>query len=588
MCGIFGIIGNNVKESINSDSFINLIEETLAHRGPDYQNYIIQNHLILYSSRLAVKDHRAIANQPYFSNSNNWILVFNGEVTNHEWLRQKLKFKDWNTLSDTETISVGLEEEGIDFLKKLNGMFAIAAFNVLENKIYLYRDYPGIKPLYFSLSMHGNLVFSSEFPSLLNVLKKCSADIYVKSEVLIEYLLYRNTILEPQTLIGNIKKLSPGELLEYDLKSNTIQTIYQQRKEYNNDSNPNSTLEEIFAKSINNNIEKGTKMGMLLSGGVDSSAVMAKCINEGATIEAFTLQYESFGEYSFSELPFSKYVCNHFSIPLHEITLTEKEFLEILPTAISKQDGMSMDPTIVAYHRLGKEMHSKGIITSLSGTGSDEVFGSYEWLHASSVEEFDEWMRMPFVSEFLNFENCNVDEISCKAKKKRKRIIEEFTGKKELSHGLRHFGMLHLEADALPRVDLGTMYSGVECRVPLLDQSLIKKAFSELPDKNKELIRNLSKEYLPSVINNRKKCGFPHPVFFWMKYGELSKVALNQIINGPLKEYINTKEIIDCFESKQNLMDKSKESIVLYAKFKTIWYIFSVSLWCEKNSIRIV
>ncbi|MFC9541516.1 asparagine synthetase B family protein [Lysinibacillus sp. NPDC056959] len=588
MCGIFGIIGNHVKDNINSDSFIKLIEESLLHRGPDYQNFIIQNNFIFYSARLAVKDPRAIANQPYFSNSNNWILLFNGEVTNHECLRQKLKFKDWNTQSDTETISVGLEEEGIDFLKKLNGMFAIAAFNVLENKIYLYRDYPGIKPLYFSLSIHGYLVFSSEFPSLLNVLRELSGNIYVKSEDLMEYLLYRNTILEPETLIGDIRKLSPGELLEYDLKSNRIQTIYQQREEYNNNFNSGMTLEEAFAKSITNNIVKGTKMGMLLSGGVDSSAVMAKCINEGANIEAFTLQYESFGEYSFSELPFSKYVCNHFSIPLHEITLTEKEFLELLPTAISKQDGMSMDPTIVAYHRLGKEMHSKGIITSLSGTGSDEVFGSYEWLHASSIEEFDEWMRMPFVSDFLNFRGGNIDDISHKAKKKRKRIIGEFTGKKDLSYGLRQFGMLHLEADALPRVDLGTMYSGVECRVPLLDQTLIKKAFSESPDENKELIRNLSKDYLPSVINNRKKCGFPHPVFFWMKYGELSKVAFNQIINGPLKEYINTKEIIDCFESKQSLMDKTKESIVLYAKFKTLWYIFAVSLWCEKNSIKIV
>lgn len=581
MCGIFGIFGKIHKFGKHPE-FITEIKSNLIHRGPDSQKIVHLDNSILLSTRLSIQDTSHKSNMPFESSDKKWLLAFNGEITNHELLRKEIDKNDWKTSSDTETITEGISKEGISFLNKIEGMFSIIALNIIDNVVYIYRDYPGIKPLYY-YNNKDFIVFSSEFPTLVKFLQKENIPTELSKDTLLEYLIYRNTIIEPYTLVENIKKVSPGQLLKYDIEklelSDTSLNISAQKNEKSN-------LDNIFNQAIKDNIQIDQKMGMLLSGGVDSSTVLAKSLEYGAEIEAFTLRYSDFQNSTFSEIPFSEFVCNYLNVNLNKIILNEEDFISLIPESIGEQDGNSMDPTIIAYNKIGEVVRSKNIKTVLSGTGSDEIFGSYEWLHAKNFMEFDEWMQLPFIKEFINIDSTDIDVIHEKAKNKRKKMI--FKNKDEISFEdrLRTFGMNHLEADALVRLDLGLMNSSVEARVPLLNQKLVQFALSSQSMTSKQLIRDIGAPLLPHEIYKRKKRGFPHPVYLWLQSSILRDYCYNSLKNSSVSYLFNLKRIFEFLYNNSKAKNK-RDQLINHCKAQTIWYIFTFAIWYDKLDIKL-
>ncbi|MBK3941237.1 asparagine synthase (glutamine-hydrolyzing) [Staphylococcus haemolyticus] len=581
MCGIFGIFGN-IHEFEKKPELISDIKSDLMHRGPDSQKIIHLDGSILLSTRLSIQDKSHKSNMPFESNDKKWLLAFNGEITNHKLLRKEIDKNDWKTNSDTETIIEGISKDGISFLNKIEGMFSIVALNVIDNVVYIYRDYPGIKPLYY-YDNNEFIVFSSEFPTLVRFLQKVNIPTELSKDTLLEYLIYRNTIIEPYTLVDKIKKVSPGQLLKYDIEKRNLSDIsihiYSQTTEESN-------LDNIFNQAIKDNIQSDQKMGMLLSGGVDSSTVLAKSLENGAEIEAFTLRYSDFQNSTFSEIPFSEFVCNHLNVNLNKIILNEEDFISLIPISIGEQDGNSMDPTIIAYNKIGKVVRSKNIKTVLSGTGSDEIFGSYEWLHAKDFTEFDEWMQLPFIKEFININSMDIDVIHEKAKNKRKKLIFKNNNDISFEDRLRTFGMNHLEADALVRIDLGLMNSSVEARVPLLNQRLVQFALSSQSMTSKQLIRDIGASLLPHEIYKRKKRGFPHPVYLWLQNSILRDYCYNSLKNSSISYLFNLKKIFNFLYNNSKPKNK-KDEIINHSKAQTIWYIFAFAIWYDKLNIKL-
>ncbi|OJD55690.1 asparagine synthase (glutamine-hydrolyzing) [Bacillus anthracis] len=583
MCGIAGYVGKIISE-------LPVVEEALLnmqHRGPDNEKIVRVGHAVLGAVRLSIRDEREVAHQPFTSSSGRWIVSFNGELNNHLSLRKQLGINiDWKTDSDIETIAMALELNGWNGLSHLKGMFAIAAWDTLSETLYLTRDYPGIKPLYWAKTSDGSFLYASEFSALCNMLRRLNNPLTISYNKAMEYIMYRGTLIEPETLVNSVKKVRPGEIFKvtrnldiHVLQSSNILPTYKKANL--------AELDNEFVKSISNTIDPHRKMGMFLSGGVDSSTVLAELVNQGADVEAFTLRYSKTGSYSYSEIPFSRYICNKLSVPLQEVELTEERFLELLPTALSRQDGLSMDPTIVAYHELGAAAARNDLKIVVTGTGSDEVFGSYEWLHAETADQFDEWMRPATMPLFMTINPEYWETIHRDSFNRRKAILKEyeqrgFTDKESI----RLFGMFHLEADALPRVDLGTMSSSIECRVPLLDQEFISRALTIPSDTDKKMFRNLAAKRVPQEIMQRPKCGFPHPVFVWLKHGILAEEVYKVLSEGILREHINQTALKNFFEDKSSLLTK-RPSALLYNSSSSLWYLFAFSLWCDINQFNI-
>lgn len=582
MCGIAGFLGNEreglpvVLEALHK----------MIHRGPDNLETKEDGEAVLGAVRLSIRDKREKAHQPFVSFTGRWIITFNGELNNHDSLRTMLgEDYSWRTESDTETIATALDAKGWSILTKLQGMFAIAAWDTLTKTLYLTRDFPGIKPLYWAETKAGSFIYASEFHTICGMLRNLKDPLTISSHKVVEYMMYRDTLLEPETLINSIKKISPGEVLAFNtrMKPKRLHLF----EHIPNPSGSLNELEEKFITAIKSNIEFNQKMGMFLSGGVDSSTVLAELVHQGANIEAFSLRYEQTGAYSYSEIPFSRHVCKNLSVPLHELELTEKRFMEVLPTALSRQDGFSMDPTIVAYHELGAAAAKENIRIVVTGTGSDEIFGSYEWLHSETINHFDQWMRPATMPHFIRIDPLLWDKVQYKSFLKRKGLIENFQQQGfSLPESIRLFGLFHLEADALPRVDLGTMASSVECRVPLLDQEFVNTALSAPPDTEKNVFRSLGINRIPTEILNRPKCGFPHPVFVWAKHGELANSIYDLLSEGQFSEFINQDNLKGFFKDESSLL-VNKPPAYLYDSASSLWYLFSFALWCDINKLKI-
>ncbi|MFJ7755407.1 asparagine synthase (glutamine-hydrolyzing) [Peribacillus muralis] len=578
MCGISGFFGRDDNKPLYVKSCLN----EMKHRGPDDCSIAEFDEIAMGTVRLSIRDSSEKANQPFVSSSGRWIITFNGEINNFQQLRHELKHC-WATECDTEVLAELFEAFGKEGLQKLKGMYAIAAFDKHTDKLFLARDFPGIKPLYWMKTKTGAYIYASEFPALLNTLKALNEDCEMTKDQVYEYLMYRDTLLEPNTLIDSIKKVSPGEILELSLDKGVISSKVSDV----NEKNEPMDLERLFTKAITSVIEPKQKMGMFLSGGVDSSTVLSELVSQGANVEAITLRYEKTGAFSYSEVPFSKYVCGFLNVPLHEVILKEQDFIDLLPQALANQDGLSMDPTIVAYYALGEAAEKKGLKTVITGTGSDEIFGSYDWLHSDSIEQFDHWMKSATTKNLLRLDDQAWKNISDSSFQDRKHKIETFmSAGGNLGDAIRLFGFYHLEADALPRVDLGTMNSSVECRVPLLDQDFVHAALSMPPDKEKSLFRSLSKNRIPLEIQQRPKCGFPHPVFIWMKHGELGRVAYDFLKVSQLKDVINFEELDKFLNDGSSLLGRNP-SAHLYDLGSSFWYLYSFALWCEIHKVKL-
>ncbi|MFD2170600.1 asparagine synthase (glutamine-hydrolyzing) [Tumebacillus lipolyticus] len=583
MCGIAGA----VRVGQQGQEIAALGLNHLRHRGPDHLEVRDEGEASLGAVRLAIRDRSSSAHQPFALPGGRWIVTFNGELNNHQELRQRFGADhNWVTESDTETIAVALERQGWTVLKELRGMYAIAAWEIETSSLVLARDFPGIKPLYYAHTEDGGHLYASEFTAILAMMRALQQPLTVTRDTALEYLMYRDTLLQPETLVASIRKVEPGSIVRLQ-RDGRLEVEAADKLWLTHESANLDALEGYFVRAIQETIEVDQPMGMFVSGGVDSSTVLAELVHQGAQVEALTLRYEKTGEFSFSELPFSRFVCNTLNVPLHELTLTEERFLEVLPTAIGRQDGFSMDPTIVAYHELGRAAAEKGLRVVVTGTGSDEIFGSYEWLHTQSFAEFDEWMASSKTRSLLAVGQDEWTSAHAWSRERRQIRFEQFQHDGlSLADSIRMFGMFHLEADALPRVDLGTMGSSVEARVPLLDQAFVRLALSCSPDVNKEALRKLAIDRIPPEIQKRPKCGFPHPVFFWMKHGKLAGRVQELLMSDPLGDLVD-KTAVESFFSDERSLLTSRPPLELYQTSSAMWYLYAFALWCDQNGIRV-
>lgn len=541
--------------------------DTISHRGPDDEGYYVSGPVGFGFRRLSIIDlntgHQPISNE----DGSAWI-VFNGEIYNYQELRQQLQSKGhvFKTRTDTEVIIHLYEEFGEDCVKRLRGMFAFAIWDERHRLLLLARDRVGIKPLYYWLDTKS-LIFGSEIKAIL-------ADPGVTPEVLpgmIDRFLTYYYVPGEETLFRKIRKLAPGHYMV--VKDGQAQIKQFWDLHFSSATRSVKQAEEelicLLEESVRLHMISDVPVGFLLSGGVDSTAMLDFAVGKtGHTLSSFTLGFSApdvADERPYAQLAARKYGTRHY-----ETTITAQDFADFLPKFAWFMEEPVCEPQAVALYyvsRLAKD-HVKVLI---SGEGGDEAFAGYQtyrgilWLErlktlirpfapvvssgltrinrtlgTHRLEKYSPLLTLPFEdyyysrtsTPFLYF-NAHADELYSKdfalyidkgfSLAAIKRYLGNGVGNSKVNRMLYVDTKTSLPDDLLLKADKMTMANSIELRVPFLDHRILEFAAS-LPESFK--VRGFTTKYIakralrnrvPKEILQRKKAGFPVPYGSWLK-----------------------------------------------------------------------
>lgn len=563
MCGISGI----VSESEVHQSDIIRMTSSLAHRGPDAQDFYINDNrrVALGHRRLSVIDVSVVANQPMASPDGRFVIVFNGEIYNYRSLRKEISNTNpgitFKTQSDTEVIIHGFAEWGHNLCRKLEGMFALVIYDQLQNQLFICRDRVGKKPLFYHLS-NTHFLFGSEIKSLLThpVIKDKRS---INNDA-INSFLHIGYIPEPDTIYNAIKKfpagnyayLKPGLLLNITPYSNLTEYVAEPRVWKKNDAI--TELKSTLSRAVEKRLISDVPLGAFLSGGTDSSLVVAMASRlKHEPLKTFSI---GFLENKFDESAFARKVSKQLKTDHHEYILAEQEAVNMLENHFDLFDEPFADTSAIPMMLVSK-LARKEVTVSLTGDGGDELFlgyGSYDW--ANLLDGFwlraiqsplsfllrkfgnDRWKRISFLLQHVNpdelrshifsqeqyfftrkevvgmsaqtlpqFQNLNYQE-----------VIAPYlnAGEKQALFDIQYY----LKDDLLVKVDRASMHYGLECRCPFLDADVIALGLS-LPYQFKKngrerkwILKEILREYLPDDLIYRPKQGFSIPLAQWLKH----------------------------------------------------------------------
>jgi asparagine synthase (glutamine-hydrolysing) len=381
MCGYLGIISNKNQE--HSIEILKQANKRIICRGPNETKCMFssdlethqQNTFSFIFNRLSIIDLSLQASQPMLSDKYKNVILFNGEIYNHRELRKDLENHGINfksTHSDTEVILNGISVFGLSFIDKLIGQFAITFYDQLNEKIYLIRDRLGQKPLFYSLA-DKSLTFGS---NLLSV-SELSGESEVDSHSINEYLNI-GIVQSPRTLIKNITKLKPGEIVTIDLKDYSISsTIYWDiEKKVGNKKFSKKKFFDLLTSSIKYRLESDVPVAAFLSGGIDSTSVVKNLFEQGVEINTFSAVYE---DELYDESEWIDLVADKYSTKQKMTKLDSEMDLDKIFEAIDAFDEVYCDPSIVPTYFLSNEI-AKFYSVAISGDGGDELLGGYSRL----------------------------------------------------------------------------------------------------------------------------------------------------------------------------------------------------------------
>jgi len=603
MCGICGLARTNNGAPF-SPHLLSRMRRCLSHRGPDDEGVFLDDKVGLGVCRLSVIDIEG-GHQPQANEDRSVWIVQNGEVYNFPALREELKTlgHSFSTQSDTETIVHGYEEWGEDCVQKLRGMYAFALRDKRREKLILVRDRLGIKPLYYTLLEDRTLVFASELKALLLHPKvKRSLDFAA-----LDFFLTLEYIPAPYSIFKNIFKLPPGCLLVYDNGDIEIKTYWSleslplEEKPVLTLSDIEQKLRTLLEESVRLRLRSDVPLGAFLSGGLDSSTIVALMKKLGCSpLRTFSVGFE---EKSYTELKYARRISQEFQTDHHEFML-KPEILDLTQTLIHHLDEPFGDFSIFPTYLISW-MARQQVKVILTGDGGDELFGGYDHYQAQSLA------RWPLVSFFGKASVPLVRKIPPTARKKGfwnklRRFIQGFEHDPKLRHlrwmmflteqekralyspellhelgGLEalsqkepfqsvfpHLSSLdetnaelfldlktYLPDDILVKVDRMSMAASLEARVPFLDHQLVEFVFS-LPGPLK--IKGLTTKWclkktmagiLPAKTVNRSKEGFSIPMKTWLRT-ELKDLMLGylseaRISREGLFQYASVKKMVE-------------------------------------------
>ncbi len=604
MCGISGIINFNNK--LVEETNIRIMMHKMKHRGPDDEGLFIDKNVGLGFVRLSILDLSPAGHQPMYSHDNRFVIIFNGEVYNYIEIREELKEKyKFRTGTDTEVILAAYQEWGEHCLDRFNGMFAFVIFDTKTKELFGARDRFGIKPFYYYFD-DERFLFASEIKSILPLLEKKEAN----DQIIYDYLLFNRTDHTEETFFKGIRKLQHGSWLKIKNKKLAFERWYDiNDKVKNNISLSASEYRELFKDSLKLRLRADVPVGVSLSGGIDSSSIVASLVNDFKLVNINTFsavfgKNESTDESEFID-QFRPIVKNmHFTSP------DSDSFFEDFTKFIDTHNEPVPDTNPYVQYKV-MELASKKVTVTLDGQGADEQLAGYHYFFGSFYIELIKQMKLiTFVKENIEYlrkhksinalkyflyyilptqlQNKISNQIFSSIDKKFYDTYKMDSGinnmlydPKSLNESLLQHFEYKLE-HLLRWEDLNAMHFSIESRVPFLDHRLVEATLSTPSDQKinrgetKHLLREALKDILPDKITQRKdKKGFDNPRDKWFRTQKFDKFIFELINSDSFKNRGYFDSEIANIQYKRHLEGKIDIS-------KEIWKWINLELWFRK------
>lgn len=613
MCGICGF-------NWNDEELVSRMSGTIAHRGPDQEGVFCDSHCSLGHRRLSIIDLSDQGRQPMFNEDNSLCLVFNGEIYNYLELRDKLIGKGhvFKGKSDSEVILHSYEEFGVECLQQFRGMFAFAIYDLARKKLFIARDRIGIKPLYY-YHKAGKFIFASEIKAILEAKE---VDRQVNLQALYDYLGFE-FVPAPQTMFQDIFKLPSGHYLELTGDSCKITQYWDLRMGGSTISFEEAveTQKELLGDAVRSHLMSDVPLGVFLSGGLDSSAIVAmmrKYIS--GPLKTFTIGYE---DRSFSELDYAAIVAKYCDTD-HQVLMLDDIRPEYVEKTLYHLDEPMTDLSTVPLYLLCRQARRHATVC-LSGEGADESYAGYDRFKAARIaslfnivpgpvrrgvigrlvgmlpdqaqkkgavnmlKRFVEGANLPAEGNHLRWQYFTSEKLVGKLFNQKFfgdvvadpfRLVREYAercGDTDPVNRQIYLDMRYMMTDSvLMKVDKMSMASSLEVRVPLLDHVLVE-FLAGLPGNwklkgltTKHIFRAALKELLPQKIVNRGKQGYSLPVKHLLR-GDLKEYMVNLLNDSPLLRQYTNMECVNTLINEHCAMKHNHNHV--------LWALMNVSIW---------
>ena len=621
MCGISGIIDNKANDRL--PLLIKKINDAMSHRGPDADAFWIEGGTALGHRRLSILDLSTAANQPFIDASERYVMVFNGEIYNFNEIKAQLGGYPFKTTGDTEVVIAAYAKWGPSFLQLLKGMFAIAIWDRSERSLFLARDRFGVKPLYYYHD-GGRLLFASEIRAIL---ASGLAPRRLSKTALAEYLQYQSC-MSPHSPVEGIFQLPAGSYAIFK-EGELEQKVYWDLTGCRQDIGTrditaiHKKIKDLLYAAIERRLVSDVPLGAFLSGGIDSSAVVAIMSQVSRTrTNAFTIAFE---EKEYNELPYAEMVAKKFNVSHDKVLLRPADFLDKLPDALDAMDSPSGDG--LNTYVVSGAIRKSGITVALSGIGGDELFAGYPMFrqfydlskrkavfdHTYAIRRIIAGLlssgdqRIGRVKELLSAPSLDMASFYpisrtiqngyAIGRLTRKNIFSEEDRQalqrllRDKQPHLEKFGLFsqvsiadylgYTQSVLLKDADQMGMAASLEIREPFFDHDLAEYVLN-VPDEfkfpvypKKLLVESLG-DLLPEEIVFRKKQGFVLPYDIWIR-NELRSFCEERIRSLAARAWFSEQTLLEYW----NNYLKGRGKI----RWMDIWIFVVLEHWLRKNDI---
>lgn len=603
MCGICGFTGRLV----NREEYLRQMTEKITHRGPDADGYYLDDALAMGFRRLSIIDLEA-AQQPLYNEDKTLALMFNGEIYNYRELRQELQAlgHTFATNGDGETLLHGYEQWGAELLPRLRGMFGFAIWNIPEKRLFIARDYFGIKPMHYTLLPDGRLVFGSEIKSIL---EHPDVNKELNPAALDKYLSFQYSV-PTETFFQGIYCLPPAHYLTYADGKVEITRYWEPTFRPEENMTLEEAVDEIdraFTDSVAAHRISDVEVGCFLSGGVDSSFVASYFGGQ----KAFTVGFDNGQHYN--ESNYAAELAKEVGIEHHVHIIGEQEYWEALPKVQYYLDQPLADPSCVALYFVSK-LAAEQVKVVLSGEGADELFGGYRIYHEPTslrgYQKLPRFLRkaaaalveaIPFDFKGKSFlirgsktiEERFIGNARMFSKKEKERLLRDIPATDPTLFTKEYYDrcrgqddvtrMQYLDinrwmvGDILLKADRMSMAHSLELRVPFLDKKVFEVA-SRIPVKHrvaagttKYAMRLAAERHVPESAATKPKLGFPVPIRVWLREDAYYNQVKEAFLSPAARRYFHTDELMRLLDQhKAGKKDNSRKIWTIYMFL--VWY----------------
>jgi asparagine synthase (glutamine-hydrolysing) len=621
MCGLSGVYTSG-SPAADLHERVGAMNAALAHRGPDDHGIWRDENIALGHRRLSIIDLSSAGHQPMHSADGRYVLVFNGEIYNFRTLRAELADYPYRSHTDSEVLLAAYAHWGADCLSRLQGMFAFAIWDREARSLFVARDRLGIKPLYYYQD-ESFLAFASEIRAVL----RCGLfQPRLNQAALVDYLRYQ-TVHSPETILEGVRMLRPGHYLMASPGQGVQTKMYwsllhppplapRGREEWR------TAILNAFRTAVEKRLVADVPFGAFLSGGIDSSAVVALMAESGCKVNTFNI---TFSEEAYNEASYARLVARKFNTDHHEIHLSPREFLALIPEALSAMDHPSGDGPNT--YVVSKATKAAGITMALSGLGGDELFAGYaifkraayleRWrllnvvpkavlrsigylvghaFHSIAAQKVSDVLAEPYVSALSAYphnrqvfsDRTLVELLSIPlAENVVKQLLRSWGG----DDGFAHLPMLsqisvaemstYMQDVLLRDTDQMSMAHALEVRVPFLDHELVELVLQipdsiKYPHSAKQLLVESLGDRLPPEIVRRRKMGFNLPYREWMK-GELREFCAARLQALGARPCFRAATIARLWQDL--LADRPGVS------WSRLWVLVVLEAWLQQNGV---